>query len=56
MTINMALIILVSQVTTLKKIGTSSYVCHLGFEGKYIEKKNQFIILVHKATLIEKKP
>lgn len=60
-TINMSLIILVSQVATLKKFGTSSYACHLGLEGKYIAKKNQndelqFIILVHKATLIEKKP
>jgi hypothetical protein len=55
----MALIIVVSHVTTLKKTKMTSYTCHLGLGGRYIEKKNQvdelhLIILVHKATLTEK--
>ncbi len=57
----MVLIIMVSQVPTLKKTKMTSYTCHLGLKGMYIENKNQddevqFIILVHKVTLTGKKP
>jgi hypothetical protein len=52
---------MVSQVPTLKKTKMTSYTCHLGLKGMYIENKNQddevqFIILVHKVTLTGKKP
>ncbi len=51
---------MVSQVPTLKKTKMTSYTCHLGLKGMYIENKNQddevqFIILVHKVTLTGKK-
>ncbi len=57
---NMMLIIVVSQVATLKKSKMTNYTCHLSLGGKYIERKNQndelqLIIMVHKATLTEKK-